>query len=188
MLSHEDAQVRKHCQGTLHSAGASFVKGGPGIQQVVHLRAAPQSKDERNEKLRRISKRLARLYELRRLLQNNDSQRREPQITLLCRKLWRRPIGDNFASRWQLCNNAIADAKADQTREEDEQKSLRLLNWKERINQPNLKHLSRWVRQRESGCKPVVLTHGDHIAWNRQEATKLIKNYWTEAWKKQDDH
>ena len=83
--------------------------------------------------------------------------------------------------------NASADAKADQTREEDEQKSLRLLNWKERIKQPNLKHLSRWVRQRESDCKPVVFTHGDHIAWNRQEATKLIKNYWTEVWKKQDD-
>eukprot|EP00435_Cladocopium_sp_Y103_P051717 s742_g16.t1 len=181
----QQPEVSAACDKALRSAGSGFVKGGPAVHQWVSVPVRTAGKHESSERLRRLSKRLARLYELRKCLLDNNHGKRETVIHRLFWNVWREKPPRDFSTRWTKCQDDIVSTKANQLTEEKAQRDQRLKHWKHSIRNPNLGGLSRWIKGKEKDHRSVTLRSQGRVAETRQAAIHMIRDHWQQVWRNQ---
>ena len=134
------------------------------------------------EKIRKLRRSLARLFEVRRLVRQNI---RPPENLL--QKLW--PTTHELLSLDQLlclAQDGITDVQSKISSEETNRRNTRLHEWKVRINDPTLKGLASWVKRKTSAVASATVHYMGREASQPQEVNSLIHQYWTDLWRRSD--
>lgn len=119
---------------------------------------------------KRVGRRLARLYALRTLLQNNVRQNHDllqncPENTqTLVQKLWKNknPPHTTLGTILRDIQNDILSTTTDRQRAEEERKNYRLTNWKSQFREADVKTIAQWIRKKEQRPATACVrnTHG----------------------------
>ena len=166
-------EVGAFAKQALKQPGLS-AKGRPGIFQWIPETLNCSGDPQPGEQLRKIRRRLARLYELRRLLANG-----KPAPPALLKRIW--ASGSTVASL-EVCLHEIDRVKAEQQSLELKQKQRRLRCWKERICQGTFAGLGAWLRSKQSSTRQVTLCRNGLTAQNKDQAADMIAQHWQEVW------
>ena len=189
-VSCEVPEVRRECHDLLLQTGMREEwKGKPAKHQpvnVANLCRGPQNTHEANRKLNR---RLARGYELRNLTAKavqRDVQELTPAMVALCAKLWRnRPLPDRVTQLSALCRQDIGVTKGSRESLEASQKQKICTEWRNRLKDPSLRGLSRWLRGKDQDPAGVVVFDDQGDALNSHEVTDKISRHWRRVWAEQ---
>ena len=165
-------EVGVYARQALRQTGLS-AKGRPGSFQWVPEALKSSGDPQPGEHLRKIRRRLARLYELRRLL---TAGKQAPET--LVKKIW----PSRSVAVLKECLVEIDSVKVEQGRLEAKQKQERLRCWKERVNQGSLAGLGAWLKSKQTKTRQVTVCRNGLRAQNKEEATEMIIQHWQEVW------
>ena len=188
LLCSEDS-VRLSCNNLLHQAKASKGrKGCTAKHQWINIAKPGTGSFADTEAQRKLNRRLARLSEAlaqaRKLVCRGEPV--NPQLRDLCRKLWP-PAASCVPSRppeiTAACRKDIAAAKAqpEHLRQHSQQAALKA--WKERVQDPSLKGLSRWLSGKDQDQAAVNVYQG--VAQTSDETCRKIVDHWQSVWREQ---
>ena len=82
----------------------------------------------------------------------------------------------------QLVQEGILAAKQQQRDLEGELRKKNLQRWRDQVNDPTLKGMSRWVRKKETVHTSVDIRDTGCTATCPGEAAQMIHNYWDQLW------
>ena len=143
---------------------------------------------------KKLSRRLARLYELRTLAQKSIRQNHHTigecatdTQTLIC-KLWPNSEIDSSTSLGSLLHKIKADilkAVDDRRRVEAEQKQHRLTKWKNQFQNATVHTVAQWIRKKEQEPMCANVCHNKRVAQTDQEAASFIHAFWHNLWNSQ---
>ena len=153
------------------------IKGLPAKHQWMSIPQPTGYASHETEAARKQNKRLARLYETRRLAH----QGKRPPETLL-RKVWDVQTTHSMSLEG-ICAKAeqsIAETLSSRSRREDAARTQRLNHWKHQLAEPN--GIAKWMRTKEEIPRGIQ-THTNHeVAQDDIEAAKQIAQFWTAYW------
>ena len=159
-----DPTIAQRCKTTLLKTGKNGPKGSVAIPQLVNRHHRAQGNLQCNEAMKKINKRLARLYSFRRLLTSGNPELHENELQNLMRSLWGHRRFHRFSERWKAVSQDILDTTALRHKEEEKSKHRRLKAWKDGIKQENLSQLARWLKGKETEQKAVAVVSNGRVA------------------------
>ena len=170
-------EQQKEIQRILRIPGA-LTKRAIAQFQWVNCSKPQRYDPEPGEAVKRTRRQLARTFEVLRCCKKNCW----PDQTLL-HKLWPRSNGFDHieALRTQAVSLRI-ELQAQLSQAEAVQKKDRLRQWKSRINDPSLKGLASWVKNKEDQGAQADVVNDDTITSCPGEVTSLIHDFWTREW------
>jgi len=152
-LKHKlDQTGRKNGKGT---AAPKFQK----VNQTIHNSGHQLS----SQSVLKYARRLARLYELQRLIHKDVNNQRHllnecrENTRNLFRKLWKAeatPRDLSLANILHKIKRDIQDTNADRLRQEHDNTQLRLRQWKARYQTGNITAISKWIQRKEQKSCP----------------------------------
>ena len=124
------------------------------VNQTIHNSGHQLS----SQSVLKHARRLARLYELQRLIHKDVNNQRHllnecPENTRnLFRKLWKAEVTPRDLSLANILHKIkrdIQDTNADRLRQEHDNTQLRLRQWKARYQTGNITAISKWIQRKE---------------------------------------
>ena len=153
-------------------------KGRQAHFQWVPEQVGSPSNPTQGEGLRKLRRRLARLYEVKRLCALN----RAVPAGLLSRALPEVPAGTAPEELASLAAQALAVTKDEQLRAEHSQQQARLAQWRDRMATGTLKALGACLKSKAAATSKAVLYNSDMEAFSRRQATAMVCRHWQEVW------
>lgn len=162
-------------------------KGLPAKHQWVSIPQPTGYATHEGEAARKQNRRLARLYEARRLAQHG----KQPHPALL-KKLWNLQPGVTLSQEQisQWASQDIAETISERNRQEDLTRKQRFQNWKQQLATPQ--GVAKWMRTKEEIPKGVHVHTNHQVAQDDSAAASHIAQFWHDFWEehpnKQLDH
>ena len=168
---------KRELQTLLRQPGRSS-KGSLATFQWVNNALGHRSDPTPGEGVRKLRRRIARLFECRRLC----NKQHVPPISLLKKVQLEMTSDMNIPELLSCISRDIRNTQNLLRIKEQDLKKGRIDQWKARLNDPTLKGLSSWVKKKSVQDTQAVITFQDNIASTPHQATSFILQFWSQLW------